>query len=260
MLSFVGRPVRFGVLGASALLWASLYALAAGAAAFAGERETGTLRLLDMLPADRRVVWAGKFSFALVTTLILTLALVAMAAASTERWNPPHPLTLVDAVSFGLFVLVALGWGLFWSSILDTALAAAVSAIASSLLTLGLLVGQFESILSGRAFGRPIGFAQAVLIIVMVAASDLFFTGNQRVRGMTIRFRSPIVYSGSGRPRVERAPTPRPVAAVPSPCAHPRRDRLPSCDNRGNWPEGPSHAVPGSLRHVFSSGKRSRKV
>ena len=63
-----GRPVRYGALGVSALLWAGLYALAAGAAAFAGERETGTLRLLDILPADRRVVWAGKVSFALVTT------------------------------------------------------------------------------------------------------------------------------------------------------------------------------------------------
>ena len=109
-------------LGVSALLWAGLYGLAAGAAAFAGERETGTLRLLDVLPADRRVVWAGKFSFALVTTLILTFVLVVMAALSTESWNPQHPLTPSDAVGVSLCVLMALGWGFFWSSILKSAL------------------------------------------------------------------------------------------------------------------------------------------
>ena len=43
MLIFVGRPRGSGALGVSALFWAGLYALAAGAAAFAGERETGTL-------------------------------------------------------------------------------------------------------------------------------------------------------------------------------------------------------------------------
>ena len=64
MLIFVGGSARFGGLGISALIWASLYALAVGAAAFAGERETGTLTLLDHLAADRSVVWAGKVSFA----------------------------------------------------------------------------------------------------------------------------------------------------------------------------------------------------
>ncbi len=122
MLTFGGRPARDGLLGVSALLWAGLYAVAAGAAAFAGERETGTLRLLDVLAADRRVVWAGKFSFAFVTTVILTLVLLLMAAMSTERWNPHKPLTAWDAAGLIAFVLVALGWGLFWSSILKTAL------------------------------------------------------------------------------------------------------------------------------------------
>ena len=46
-----------------ALAWSVLYAVVVGSAAFAGERETGTLRLLDILPAARPVVWAGKFSF-----------------------------------------------------------------------------------------------------------------------------------------------------------------------------------------------------
>ena len=118
LLNFVGREARYGALGLSALVWASLYAFAAGAAAFAGERETGTLRLLDILPADRRVVWAGKVSFALVTTLALTLLLLVMADWSTETLEPAGSRSrLGRPFVFGMIVLVALGWGLFWSSI-----------------------------------------------------------------------------------------------------------------------------------------------
>ena len=87
LLYYLGQDVRQGALGLSASICASLYAFATGAAAFAGERETGTLRLLDTLPVDRRVVWVGKVSFALVTTLALTLTLLAMAAMSTDHWK-----------------------------------------------------------------------------------------------------------------------------------------------------------------------------
>ena len=89
-------------LGVSALICASLYAFATGAAAFAGERETGTLRLLDILPVDRRVVWASKVSFALVTTLALTLMLLAMAAVATDHWKPQGSLSMWQALSFGM--------------------------------------------------------------------------------------------------------------------------------------------------------------
>jgi hypothetical protein len=57
LLHYLEQDARHGALGVSALICASLYAFATGAAAFAGERETGTLRLLDVLPIDRRVVW-----------------------------------------------------------------------------------------------------------------------------------------------------------------------------------------------------------
>ena len=92
ILIFIGRPARFGGLGISALLWASLYAVAVGAGAFAGERETGTLKLLDNLPADRSVVWLGKFSFGLVTSVALTLLLLIMAAASTKGDGSTHSI------------------------------------------------------------------------------------------------------------------------------------------------------------------------
>src|ERR1700728_3847895 len=82
LLYYLEQDARHGALGCLALICASLYAFATGAAAFAGEREAGTLRLLDMIPLDRRVVWASKVSFALVTTLALILLLLGMAALS----------------------------------------------------------------------------------------------------------------------------------------------------------------------------------
>ena len=62
-LKYYSPVARQGVLGYMALIWTGVYAVAVGAAAFAAERETGTLRLLDILPAARPVVWAGKVSF-----------------------------------------------------------------------------------------------------------------------------------------------------------------------------------------------------
>ena len=54
--------------------------------------------------------------------------LLAMAAMSTDVGDRQHFLDL-GGLSFGMFVFVALGWGLFWSAILSNALTAAVIAI-----------------------------------------------------------------------------------------------------------------------------------
>ncbi len=137
LLHFAGDDSRQGILGSCALVYASLYALAVGAAAFAGERETGTLTLLDTLPVDRGVVWAGKASFALVTSVALAVLLFAMAAMSTERWDPQNLNAIL--LFFGPFVLVALGCGLFWSAVLNNVLTAAVVATCSAGLGLTFL-------------------------------------------------------------------------------------------------------------------------
>src|SRR5262249_35655457 len=130
VLHYGGPEARQGVLGLLALAWTGLYAFAVGAAAFAGEREAGPLRLLGTLPAARRVVWAGKVSFAVVTTLALAGTLLALAATGTDRWGPqPGIAAMIDGLPFGMAVLQALGWGLFCSAIMSNALLAAVAAI-----------------------------------------------------------------------------------------------------------------------------------
>ncbi len=129
-LNFADREVREGALGFLALGWTYLYAIAVGAGAFAGEREASTLRLLDILPADRRIVWAGKVSFAYMTTLALALVLLTMAAVGTGGWvGPSGESSLRALVNLGPAVLAALGWGLLCSALSSNAVVAAVAAV-----------------------------------------------------------------------------------------------------------------------------------
>ena len=223
ILMFVGRPARLGGLGLASLLWASLYALAAGAAAFAGERETGTLRLLDNLAVDRSVVWKGKVSFALVTTLALTFLLLVMAAISTDRWNPQHPLTPYHFACLCMFVLVALGWALFCSSVFETALGACVAALCFSGLTLIAVAGGITAILDGKAAATtsmlgPIEFS--VMIATMVASQAFFVLRGPRKR-IEFQFQSPIVVSRSASLTSRRAHVGTPDVTVPAPAARP---------------------------------------
>ena len=216
LLHYLEQDARQGALGISALICASLYAFATGAAAFAGERETGTLRLLDILPIDRRVFWAGKVSFALATTLVLAVALLAMAAASTDKWKPEGSLSIAEALSFGMIVLVALGWGLFWSAILSNALTAAVIAICCTGVSLSLLISQVDNPLIYR-IGLPMfAFCQLMLFLATLLASVMIFARAMRWKRFQLEFRSPIVVNradliGSGRAQVR---TQSPAAMV----------------------------------------------
>jgi hypothetical protein len=193
LLHYLGKDVRNGQLGLSALICASLYAFATGAAAFAGERETGTLRLLDTLPVDRRVVWVGKASFALVTTLALALTLLAMAAMSTDQWRKDGPLSVWEAYGFGLIVFVALGWGLFWSAILSNALTAAVTAICCTGVSLSVVSAGLDHAYLNQE--NPFGFviAQLLIILATLIASVAIFARSVRWKRLHLEFRSPIV-------------------------------------------------------------------
>src|SRR4051794_381937 len=78
---------RQGGMAVAALFWACLYGFAVAAAAFAGERETRTLGLLDLLPVERWRLWLAKSSFALASTMALGLILFAAASLVTDRWQ-----------------------------------------------------------------------------------------------------------------------------------------------------------------------------
>ncbi len=208
LLHYLDKDVRNGQLGLSALICASLYAFATGAAAFAGERETGTLRLLDTLPVDRRVVWVGKVSFALATTLALTLMLLAMAAMSTDKWKMHGPLGFWEALSFGVIVLMALGWGLFWSAILSNALTSAVTAIFCTGVSLSFVLARLDYVYFNQR--NPIGLvmSQFLLFLATLIASIMIFARIIRWKRLQLEFRSPLVINLADSTNPRQAPVP----------------------------------------------------
>ena len=83
-----------------ALIFTMIYLFLIPAAVFAGERENGTLALLDAMPAPRPVVWTAKSSFAAVTTLALGLLLWAGArlfGVASSEWAKGGGVGLVWA-------------------------------------------------------------------------------------------------------------------------------------------------------------------
>jgi hypothetical protein len=136
LFCYWSAEVSPGGYGYVALVTTMMYLFLIAAAVFAGERESGTLWILDAMPAERLRVWSAKASFALATTLALGALLWLFAAAfgrDLSVWLSAGATTLVWGVT-------ALGWGLLWSAVLSNALQAAVVAMASLALTLLFLV------------------------------------------------------------------------------------------------------------------------
>ncbi len=131
LLETVQTQAQTGILIVAALGWTALYAAAVGAAAFAGERENGTLSWLDTLPVSRPTLWTGKVLFGLVSTLVLAILLVVFAALGTERLDAARLSRGVILGSLGVIVLESLAWSLFWSSLLKNVLVTAVLGISS---------------------------------------------------------------------------------------------------------------------------------
>ena len=160
-LALTYGDVGGGLLTPLALGWAALYAFAVSAAAFAGERESNTLLLLDVLPVSRSMLWRGKTSFALLSTLALAIVLALLASlGTTERNSAVYGYGLI-LFGFGTLLFEAIAWGLFWSAVSGNALVAAVLAIvsvggASAILNLPWLDLQWA-----EAISRRVGFNAA---------------------------------------------------------------------------------------------------
>jgi hypothetical protein len=220
VLHYGGPEVRQGAFPVIALGWTSLYAFAVGAAAFAGERENGTLRLLDLLPASRWVVWAGKVSFALATTLALAATLLAIAGLGTDSWTRGLRATVVEALfPAGVLVLQALGWGLFFSAIMSNALLAAVAAICFTGLSWSVILVRLDEIYGGRYRVEQWALWHLAVLFATLVASLIAFTWSRRTRRVRfgLRFQSPIVVVRVDDPRSRRAPAPMESPRVSAP-------------------------------------------
>jgi hypothetical protein len=236
VLGYAALDARGGVLGVLALCWTAFYAFAVGAAAFAGERETGTLRLLDILPASRWVVWSSKVSFALATTVALAVALLAMAALGSDPWKVWEPLLtgIRSGVPISAVVLHALCCGLFCSAIMNNAVLAAVVAICLTGLGWSGVMLRHDIVYGARYALDQTEVALNVASHLTVVAATLIaslacFTWSRRPRraGLQFRFQSPIVITRSGSPRPRRAPVQlqAPIAVTTPAVAAPARAR-----------------------------------
>ena len=158
-----------------------LHAFAVGAAALAGERETNTLFFLDMMPVGRSMLWTSKVSFALVTTLVLTLALTLLGAMSSVDYNSAqYPLGTL-AAGFGVVLFEGIAWSLLWSVILDSALQAA----ALGLLSVGVInIGLSRSVNIGDpAVLAPAAPLRLALAAMALGLSWILFTRRPRSLG-----------------------------------------------------------------------------
>jgi len=128
LLASGSEGVRSGVLIPIALCWAAIYAFVAASSAFAGERETGTLDLLDALPVDRRTLWLGKATFVLASTLGLALVMLALGyLGSSDVRNVPGQSRFCAV--FGTLLFEAVAWGLLASALLRNPMLAGILAL-----------------------------------------------------------------------------------------------------------------------------------
>ena len=118
--------------------WTCLYAFAVAAASLAGERENGTLWLLDALPAGRGSVWGAKISFALGSTRGAGVVARCPVVSLDGNVGDAPAVGTRRSITGALVLLQVLGWGFFWSAICGHALTAAVLAVCSMGLTMPL--------------------------------------------------------------------------------------------------------------------------
>jgi hypothetical protein len=116
-----------------------------------------------------------------------------MAALYTDRWDLGRSVSTWEALSFAMIVLIALGWGLFWSAILSSALTAAVMAIFCTAVSLSLLMSRLDNILLGRVDLSVFVLWHFCLFLVTLIASVAIFARSMRWKRVQIEFRSPIV-------------------------------------------------------------------
>jgi ABC-type transport system involved in multi-copper enzyme maturation permease subunit len=215
----------FPLLGALSLGWTCLYALAVGAAAFAGEREAGTLKLLDIIPISRSVVWSGKVTFGIVTTLAMAIVLliVAMLGAAGHPSASGGSVQSSDAftrlLTLGLVVFEALGWGLLASALLSNAITAAVAAVCCTGVAWSIAMGSLDNVfLPGSSLASgPLILVNFIVFFATIGVSYLAFTRTWKMIGVPIAFRSPVVITGARLPRVRQTPSRmQPGPAAPS--------------------------------------------
>ena len=192
LLAYGGEGVRNGILIPVALGWAVLYALVAGSASFAGEREIRMLGFLDALPIGRGRLWLGKATFALASSVVLALVLEGIGSVGWVH-SATAPAIALDRVVpfFALLLGEAVVWGLFWSALCRNAITAGIFAVVSTGI-MSATGGWTQNAYAGNEpFGGPSGPSLVWRVGAMVAALAVSWltlnrelAGRSRTRGI----------------------------------------------------------------------------
>ncbi len=161
----------------------------AASAAFAGEREAGTLNLLDALPVSRGTLWLGKTTFVLVSTFGLSLVLLALGyLGSIQAWGKLP--TLAEFVGqYGTLLFEAVAWGLLWSALVRNPMVAAALALACvgevSYLASGGTKIEFisDTVIPARLLMAALALGASAVVIVGTRSRDGQHRGGWRGRG-----------------------------------------------------------------------------
>ncbi len=106
-----------------------------------------------------------------------------------------------------MIALEALGWGLLWSALLNSALSAAVVAMLCTGITSILIVARLETIIGELPDKlRQLAAWQLGIALATAAASHVLFTRSGLPGRLRIALRSPIVVIRTGSPRPSRMP------------------------------------------------------
>jgi ABC-2 type transport system permease protein len=170
---FLYRPVedatsvaRFGEATASSILQilVPLLLILLSFSAFAGERESGTMKQLLSLGLDRRVLLAGK-TLGILSAIALLLAPAILLGIGALVWQGATTLTKDALLRFGLLALVyALYFGIvvglaLWVSMFASSSRAALVILLACWIGNCLIVPRLAADLSERLYPTPDGEA-----------------------------------------------------------------------------------------------------
>lgn len=193
LLAYGGREIRGGVLVPIALGWAVLYALVVGSASFAGEREARMMGFLDALPVGRGMLWLGKASFAMGSSLLLGVAfrLAGQVGYPGVEAKVSIHLPAVDSF-FAVLLVEAAIWGLFWSSVSKHALTAGVLAVLTTASLAGPEANAWSDFHSRDGFhSLNVGFLAFRVALMAVALGCSWLVVRAELEGWSFPSRAP---------------------------------------------------------------------
>ena len=179
---------RIEALWVIAQLLSAVYALGCAAVLFASEREDGTTELLRIMAARTSRVFLGKVSFSLVSTVAMSILLLAAALILT--WGSPVRLPGVkDVIAHQLLPTAALtaqllAWGFLFSALCRKALMAVCLTAVTPLVCAIIYANVIDNPAAVRHW-----FAGLVLVIPLVAVSYILTRRTMAGRTMTQRTR-----------------------------------------------------------------------